>query len=116
MEALTAASVAALTVYDMAKAIDKAMDDRRDAARREDEVVKAAVLTVSDGVRRGDAEDESGDTLDAAARVRTGYEVERRVVPDDATRSPRRSRSSPTTRSVVLTTGGTGLGAARRHA
>ena len=31
MEALTAASVAALTVYDMAKAIDKEMVDRRGA-------------------------------------------------------------------------------------
>ena len=36
MEALVAAAVAALTVYDMAKAIDKGMH-RRGHARREDE-------------------------------------------------------------------------------
>ena len=35
MEALTAASVAALTLYDMAKAIDRGMRDRRRRARRE---------------------------------------------------------------------------------
>ncbi len=37
MEALVAASVAALTVYDMAKAIDKEMTVERRAAAREDE-------------------------------------------------------------------------------
>jgi molybdopterin adenylyltransferase len=57
--------------------------------------VKAAVLTVSDGVAEGTREDESGGTL-AALLGEEGYEVERRVVPDD--------------RDVVLTTGGTGLG------
>ena len=36
MEALTAVSVAALTVYDMVKAVDKANGDRRDPADQED--------------------------------------------------------------------------------
>ena len=55
MEALTAAAVAALTVYDMAKAVDKGMvvDDVK--LVREDEVVIAAVLTISDGVARASA-------------------------------------------------------------
>lgn len=35
MEALTAVSVAALTVYDMTKAIDRGMGDLADPARRE---------------------------------------------------------------------------------
>ena len=85
MEALTAASVAALTVYDMAKAIDKEMVDRRGHAGREDEGggVKAAVLTVSDGVVAGTREDTSGDLL-AELLAGDGYEVERRVVPDEA--------------------------------
>ena len=54
MEALTAASVAALTIYDMAKAVDKD-DDVLGRAAREGEGVNAAVLTVSDRVSRGEA-------------------------------------------------------------
>ena len=37
MEALTAASVAALNVYDLVKGIDPGIDDRRPAPRREDQ-------------------------------------------------------------------------------
>ena len=111
MEALTAASVAALTVYDMAKAIDKDDADRRGRARREDEGarrLRAAVLTVSDGVAAGEREDGSGDALEELLRAE-GYEVERRLVPDerDADRGcDARARGG---RALVLTTGGTGL-------
>ena len=42
--------------------------------------MKAAVLTVSDRVSRGEAEDGSGDTLEELLRA-DGYEVERRLVP-----------------------------------
>ena len=45
--------------------------------------MKAAVLTVSDGVSRGTREDASGDAARGAAARATGYEVERRVVPDE---------------------------------
>ena len=69
MEALTAASVAALTVYDMAKAVDKQMTFSR-RARREDEGVNAAVLTVSDRVSRGEAEDRERRPARRAARGR----------------------------------------------
>ena len=93
MEALTAASVAALTVYDMAKAIDKAMVDLRRHARREDEGgrVNAAVLTISDGVHHGTREDKSGDTL-AELLAADGFAVERRIVPDERGRDRRRDR------------------------
>ena len=59
MEALVAVAVAALTVYDMAKAIDKGMVIDGRPAGREDEGgrVNAAVLTVSDGVSTGVRED-----------------------------------------------------------
>ena len=73
MEALTAASVAALTVYDMAKAVDKGMRIVEVVARREDEGagrLKAAVLTVSDGVVAGTREDRSGDALEELLRRR----------------------------------------------
>ena len=100
MEALVAATVAALTVYDMAKAVDKEHGDRRRAARREDEGagrVRAAVLTVSDGVHAGEREDASGDALEGLLRDE-GFEVVRRVVPDELESIARRSRSSPTRR------------------
>ncbi len=45
--------------------------------------MRAAVLTVSDGVSAGEREDGSGDLL-AELLEADGYEVERRVVPDDA--------------------------------
>ena len=44
--------------------------------------MRAAVLTVSDGVAEGTRSDESGDVL-ASLLVGEGYQVERRVVPDD---------------------------------
>ena len=44
--------------------------------------MKAAVLTVSDGVAAGTRADESGELL-AALLAADGYEVERRTVADD---------------------------------
>jgi molybdenum cofactor synthesis domain-containing protein len=71
--------------------------------------VKAAVLTVSDGVAEGTREDESGGTL-AALLGEEGYEVERRVVPDDRDAIAEAIAELAEDASVVLTTGGTGLG------
>ena len=42
--------------------------------------MRAAVLTVSDGVSAGEREDGSGDLL-AELLAADGYEVERRIVP-----------------------------------
>jgi molybdopterin adenylyltransferase len=70
--------------------------------------MRAAVLTVSDGVARGEREDASGDLL-AELLADDGYEVERRIVPDDrhaiAAALQEVARGAP----LVLTTGGTGL-------
>jgi molybdenum cofactor synthesis domain-containing protein len=71
--------------------------------------VKAAVLTVSDGVAEGTREDESGSVL-AALLGEEGYEVERRVVPDDRDAIAEAIAELAEDASVVLTTGGTGLG------
>jgi molybdopterin adenylyltransferase len=67
------------------------------------------VLTVSDGVAEGSREDESGELL---ARVlgEEGYEVERRVVPDDRDAIAEAIAELAEEAAVVLTTGGTGLG------
>jgi molybdopterin adenylyltransferase len=71
--------------------------------------VKAAVLTVSDGVSAGERDDASGDLLAGLLAVE-GYDVERRIVPDDreaiADAIVELAEDAP----LVLTTGGTGLG------
>ena len=70
--------------------------------------MSAAVLTVSDRVSRGEAEDRSGDLLEELLRG-DGYEVARRVVPDEADQIAEAIEELAATADVVLTTGGTGL-------
>jgi molybdopterin adenylyltransferase len=71
--------------------------------------VKAAVLTVSDGVSDGTREDRSGELLESLL-AGEGYEVERRVVPDERGAIAEAIAELAEDSSVVLTTGGTGLG------
>jgi len=70
--------------------------------------VNAAVLTVSDRVSRGEAEDGSGDLL-AELLAGEGFDVERRVVPDERDVISAALRELAPSAQVVLTTGGTGL-------
>ena len=70
--------------------------------------MKAAVLTVSDRVSRGEADDGSGDTLEELLRA-DGYEVERRVVPDERDEIAAAIEELAAAAALVLTTGGTGL-------
>jgi molybdopterin adenylyltransferase len=70
--------------------------------------VKAAVLTVSDGVAEGSRDDESGEVL-AALLAEEGYDVERRVVPDDRDGIAEAIAELAEEAAVVLTTGGTGV-------
>jgi molybdenum cofactor synthesis domain-containing protein len=70
--------------------------------------VKAAVLTVSDGVSAGEREDRSGDVL-AELLAAEGYEVERRVVPDERDQIEAAIEDLSRETALVLTTGGTGL-------
>jgi molybdopterin adenylyltransferase len=71
--------------------------------------VRAAVLTVSDGVARGVREDRSGDLL-AELLSGEGYDVERRVVPDEPAQIEAALAELATGVRLVLSTGGTGLG------
>lgn len=70
--------------------------------------MRAAVLTVSDGVSAGVREDRSGDAL-AELLAAEGYDVERRVVPDERDAIARALVELTETSRLVLTTGGTGL-------
>ena len=71
--------------------------------------MRAAVLTVSDGVSAGEREDRSGEAL-AELLAADGYEVERRVVPDEREAITEALRELSGSVQVVLTTGGTGFG------
>jgi molybdenum cofactor biosynthesis protein B len=71
--------------------------------------VKAAVLTVSDGVSAGEREDRSGELL-AELLAGEGYEVERRVVPDERAVIAEAIRDLAGSARLVVTTGGTGMG------
>jgi molybdopterin adenylyltransferase len=70
--------------------------------------VKAAVLTVSDGVHAGEREDASGDALEELLRD-DGYEVSRQVVPDERAAIAQAISELAGESSLVLTTGGTGF-------
>ncbi len=70
--------------------------------------MRAAVLTVSDRVSRGEADDGSGDTLEQLLRA-DGYDVVRRVVPDEAHQIASAIAELARDAALVLTTGGTGV-------
>jgi molybdopterin adenylyltransferase len=70
--------------------------------------VKAAVVTVSDGVFAGEREDRSGDLL-AELLSGEGYEVERRLVPDEADSISDTIVELADEVRLVVTTGGTGV-------
>jgi molybdopterin adenylyltransferase len=71
--------------------------------------VRAAVLTVSDGVSHGTREDRSGDVLEELLAA-DGYDVARRTVPDERDAIADAIADLADESSLVLTTGGTGLG------
>jgi cyclic pyranopterin phosphate synthase len=123
MEALTAASVAALTVYDMTKAVDETMEivgvrliskkgGKSDFTEKVDEPLRAAVLVVSDSTSAGEREDTSGKHIVERLRARGIEVVEYCSVPDDAARieAELKKYADEMKLNLVLTTGGTGLG------
>ena len=70
--------------------------------------MKAAVLTISDGVAVGEREDASGDELEQLLGT-DGYDVVRRVVPDEREEIWAAIRDLAAETRLVLTTGGTGV-------
>ena len=66
------------------------------------------MLTVSDGVARGEREDESGVLL-GQLLAEEGYDVVRRVVPDERTEIAEAIEELSDGAALVLTTGGTGV-------
>jgi cyclic pyranopterin phosphate synthase len=127
MEALTAASVAALTLYDMAKALQRDIvierielleksggrsgDYARDATAPESATHEAVVVTCSNRSAAGERGDASGPAL--VARLRdAGFDAapDPIVVRDDeAEIAALLARLADAGHRLVLTTGGTGL-------
>ncbi|MDB4952936.1 MAG: MogA/MoaB family molybdenum cofactor biosynthesis protein [Myxococcales bacterium] len=70
--------------------------------------MRAAVLTVSDGVAAGEREDGSGDALEELL-AGEGFDVVRRVVPDEREEIFRAICDLSEDVRLVLTTGGTGV-------
>ena len=121
VEAMHGASVAALTIYDMLKPIDKGIEIRsirlveKHGGKSQwkdtfEKPPRAAVLVISDSVSNGKIPDKTGPVL--AQRLKDlGVEViEIGVVPDDAERiSSQVEEWASVNLDLVLTTGGTGL-------
>jgi cyclic pyranopterin phosphate synthase len=129
MEALTAASVAALTLYDMAKSLQRDIviervellakeGGRSGSWAREDigaapptAAHEAVVVTCSNRSAAGERQDESGPTL-VAALTEAGWDVtpEPIVLPDDeAVIAETIARLADAGHRLIITTGGTGL-------
>ena len=125
MEALTAASVAALTLYDMAKALQRDIvierielveksGGRSGAYSREPRAVaehEAVVITCSNRSAAGEREDTSGPLL-VAALGDAGFDVVPDVIvvaDDEAAIASLLARLVDAGHRLILTTGGTGL-------
>lgn len=122
MEAMTAAAVAALTIYDMLKMLDdtitierlrlvKKRGGKSDFSERPERPLRAAVLVMSDTVAAGKKSDESGRMIAERLR-REGIEVvEYQVIPDDQDLIALRLTgfADDLGLDLVLTTGGTGF-------
>jgi molybdenum cofactor biosynthesis protein B len=70
--------------------------------------VRATVITVSDRVSRGEADDRSGPAA-AAALETLGFKVEVVVVPDGVDEVEKALRAAVAGSNLVVTTGGTGF-------
>ena len=122
MEALTAAAVAALTLYDMLKMIDQTMEiagvkllekrgGKSDFRNVYDKPLRAAVLVLSDSIAAGEKDDRSGRLI-VERLEKEGFTVgDYRIIPDD----PEQIRDTlihyadVDKYDLVLTTGGTGF-------
>jgi molybdenum cofactor biosynthesis protein MoaC len=121
MEALVAASTAALALYDMLKVIDETMEiisvrlvektGGKSQIKESGRGVKAAVLVISDTVSAGKKKDVSGRLLVKMIRDLKAQVVEYRVLPDDMDRiETELVRLADNKRvDLIATTGGTGV-------
>jgi cyclic pyranopterin phosphate synthase len=122
MEALTAASVAALTLYDMLKIIDEEMEigtvklvskkgGKSDFKDRASSSLRCAVLVMSDSISAGKKTDESGKLIEKRLQDEGLTVADYRVIPDDKATIEKQLKQYADEMDIdfVITTGGTGL-------
>lgn len=121
VEAMHGASVAALTIYDMLKPIDKGVTigsirlqekkgGKSDWKDRFETPLKAAVLVISDGVASGKKEDRAGSAIIEHLRQLGIESGGNDVVPDEPEQIAMRVKAwADEGIDLILTTGGTGL-------
>lgn len=121
VEAMHAASVVALTMYDMLKPIDKGVtieqiklvekrggkSDRSPAIER---VLKAAVIVCSDSISAGKGEDRAGEIIREKLEQFGVQILEKRVIPDEKQGIQQAARHFSAEKvDLIIFTGGTGL-------
>lgn len=121
MEALFAASVCALNIYDMLKPIDKEIKitdiriiekkgGKSDFIEEIPEDFKAGVLVISDSVHAGKKQDKSGKIIVEKLKQIGVKNIEYKIVPDEAPQISKEVLSwCEKGFDLILTTGGTGL-------
>jgi len=122
MEALVAASTAALTLYDMLKIIDEKMEivsvkllekkGGKSSIKETGEGLIAAVLVLSDSVSKGTKEDRSGKVLkERLERYKLKVSI-LKVLPEERVKIQIELKSLADAQHIdlIVTTGGTGIG------
>lgn len=122
MEALTAASVAALTIYDMLKMVDEVMSiegvflaekkgGKSDFSNKRPNVLTAAVVVLSDSCAAGKKQDVSGRIIVDKLKSEGLNVDEYKIIADDADEARREilRLSDDQKIDLLITTGGTGL-------
>jgi len=123
MEALTAASVAVLTLYDMLKMLDDTMEivgvkllskqgGKSNFAAAPSRLLRAAVVVMSDSCSAGTKEDQSGKSIVARLKDEEIEVLDCKIIPDDGDTIKRTLIDFADRAKVdlILTTGGTGFG------
>ncbi|MET4140991.1 bifunctional molybdenum cofactor biosynthesis protein MoaC/MoaB [Pedobacter sp. UYP1] len=119
VEAMHGASVTALTIYDMLKPIDKAVEIEsirllkksggKTTLQKDEIIFKAAVVVCSDSISEGETTDRSGKAivtrLEDFGIETTNYEV----IPDDFDLIQKRTKLLASKVQLLIFTGGTGL-------
>lgn len=122
MEALTAVSVAALTIYDMLKPLDTSLEiselkliekrgGKSDWKESYREPLKTAILVLSDSVSSGKKEDKSGKIIKEKLNGQPVEVVVYEILPDELEliKTKLMELSDERALDLILTTGGTGL-------
>ncbi len=122
MEALTAASVAALTIYDMLKMVDEVMQiesillvdkkgGKSDFRNKRGGILKSAVIVLSDSCAAGTKQDISGRIIVERLKEEGLGVEEYKIIPDDADQAKAEilRLADDLKVDLLITTGGTGL-------